>query len=190
MGKGILTIGLITAILSAPAMANTFNYGLGHASIKTGGNNYSGLTYHLGANFAIAEDLVALVDYATGTLKKSSQTNIDYTNSYVGIKYAAYDINDIQLSLNLGGADVSAKQGASEVTAAVNKSGMRYGVGFNIDMNETSTLAIDIERDNSARITVTSMVMGFVVSENMNLNIRAGNTTDLTTYGLGLSHNF
>jgi hypothetical protein len=190
MRKSIITMGLVAAMLSAPAIANTFNYGLGNASIKAGGDNYAGLTYHLGANFAIAEDFIALVDYSMGTLEKTGQTNIDYTNSYVGIKYAAYDMDDIKLSLNLGGANVSAKQNASKVKTAVNNSGIRYGVGFNIGINEASNLGINIDRDNSARITVTNMAMRFVLGENMSLNMRADHTTDLNAYSIGLSHNF
>ena len=190
MRKNILTVGVLAAVLSVPAMANTFNYGLGNASIKTGAASYSGLTYNLGANFDIAEDLVAVVDYATGTLKKTGHTNIDYGNSYVGIQYAVYAMGAAQLSLNLGSANVSAKQGAAKVTTAINNSGTRFGVGWSTAFDETSSLAINVDRDNSAKITATSMVMAFVVGENMGLTIEAANSTDFTAYSIGLSHGF
>lgn len=190
MKKIILPMLLAASVSAAPAMANTFDYGIGNASVKTGGLSYSGLTYNLGANLEIADGVGIVVDYASGKLKKTGQTDIDYSATYVGVQYAVFDMGDAVLALNLGSANVSTKQGGTSVATTVTDSGTRYGVGVIVPMSDTSELTINVDRDNSANITVTSADLVFAVGENMNMNVQVANATDFSAYSVGLTHSF
>lgn len=188
--NAILPMILVSAMATTPAMANNLNYGIGNATVKSGSDSYSGITYNLGANLEIADGFTAVVDYATGDLKKSGQTNIDYSATYVGIRYAVLDLGDGALTLNLGNANVTTKQGSTAVATNVASSGTRYGVGFTTAMSDTSNLSIDVERDKDAKLTVTSLDLVFAITESLDMNISAVNTTDHNAYSVGLSHQF
>ena len=190
MKKVILPVLLAASVVAAPAMASSFDYGLGNASVKTGGVSYSGLTYNLGAAVEMSDDIALVVDYASGTLKKTGQTDVDYSASYVGIQYAAFDMGSVVFSLNLGSANVSTKQGATKVATSVTESGTRYGIGLTTDLSDAASLQVNIDRDTSADITVTSLDLAFEVGENMDLIIQAANATDYSAYSVGLSHGF
>ena len=60
--KALLPMMIAGAMVTAPAMANSFDYGLGSASVKDGANSFSGITYNLGANFDITDDLTVVLD--------------------------------------------------------------------------------------------------------------------------------
>jgi hypothetical protein len=190
MKKVILPALLVAAVASTPAMADSFGYGLGNASVKTGGVSYSGITYNLGAKVAMSDDIALVVDYASGKLKKTGQTNVDYAASYVGIQYAAFDMGSAVLSVNLGSANVSTKQGATKVATSVTESGARFGIGLTTSLSDTASLQVNIDRDTSADITVTALDLTFEVGENMDLTIQAANATDYSAYSVGLSHGF
>ncbi len=182
--KIVLPMVLTGAMVATPAMANSFDYGLGNASVKSGGNTYSGLTYNLGANIQLTDSLSVVLDYASGDLEKSGQTDIDYSSTYVGMRFAVLDLGDGALTLNLGNANVDA------TGANIDTSGTRYGMGFTSAMSETSTLSINVERDKDADLTFTSLDLVFAITESLDMNISAVNTTDHSAYSLGLSHQF
>lgn len=188
--KALLPMMIAGAMVTAPAMANSFDYGLGSASVKDGANSFSGITYNLGANFDITDDLTVVLDYSAGDLEKTGQTDIDYSSTYFGIRYAVFDLGAGALTLNLGNADISTKRGGTAVATNVSKSGTRYGMGFTTAMSDTSNLSINVERDNDADLTVTSLDLVFAITESLDMNISAVNTTDHNAYSLGLSHQF
>lgn len=188
--KTLLPMMITGAMTATPAMANSVDYGLGNASVKWSGNTYSGLTYNLGANFDISEDLSFVIDYASGDLKKTGQTKIDYSASYAGIRYAIMDLGEGALTLNLGSANISTKQGGTARATNISTSGTRYGIGLNTAMSDTSSLVINIERDNDAKLTFTSMDIVFAITESLDMNISATNTTDHNAYSIGLTHQF
>jgi hypothetical protein len=188
--KALLPMMIAGAMVTAPAMANSFDYGLGNASVKLNSVSYSGLTYNLGANFNITDEMVVVLDYSSGKLKKTGQTDIDYSATYVGMRYSVIDLGDGALTANLGSANVNTKQASVAKTTNITSSGTRYGLGFTTAMSDTSTLAINVERDNDAKLTFTSLDLVFAVTNSLDMNISAVSTTDHNAYSVGLSHQF
>ena len=161
----MLLMLLVASLSAAPAMANTFDYGIGNASVKTDGLGYSGWTYNLGANLEVADGVGIVIDYASGKLTKTGQTDVDYSATYVGVQYAVFDMSGAVFALNLGSANVSTKQGVTSVATTVTDTGTRYGAGFIGPMSHTSERFINVDRDNSDKITVTSVDLVLVVHE-------------------------